>query len=291
MPSYPIEPDKLLDAAELLAPAATGPGRPPYTAHRRAVSTAYYAVFHAITTRVAAQAFPNADAQFLRRVRRWIAHGDIKAVARWVSQLQGTSAGQPPPHIKALLAPAGGAIQIDAHTAAIADGFLELNEKREQADYDHEAVFPRADTRGLIALAHEVVSRVEAAQSGEATCLLRTGRNAGADSRKVEIGFFAPAAGEMRRTSSAEGSGRRAFPGPLALIVPKITMAAMAALDVRSSSLPFARPIETRATERSCRTYANARERPPLFAMQKVVGSSPIIRSQKAPETRGFYRQ
>jgi hypothetical protein len=168
MPSYPIEPDKLLDAADFLAPSQAGPGRPPYTAHRRAVSTAYYAVFHAITTRVAAQSFPTADAQFLRRVRRWIGHGDIKAVARWTSQLQGTSAGQPPPHIRALLAPTAGTIHIDADTAAIADGFLELNEKREQADYDHEAVFSRADTRGLIALAEQVVARIDAAQSDEA---------------------------------------------------------------------------------------------------------------------------
>jgi hypothetical protein len=168
MPLYPIEPDKLLDAANRLAPAQAGRGRPSYTAHRRAVSTAYYAVFHAVTARVASQMFPTADPLFLQRVRRWIAHGDIKAVARWVSQLQGTSSGQPPPHIRALLAPAGGPLHIDADTVAIADGFLELSEKREQADYDHEAVFPRADTRGLTALAQQVVARVEATQSDEA---------------------------------------------------------------------------------------------------------------------------
>jgi len=165
MSSYPIEPDKLLDAADRLAPTQAGPGRPPYTAHRRAVSTAYYAVFHAIAARVATQTFPTADPLFLQRVRRWIAHGDIKVAARWVSQLQGTGGGQPPPHIAALLAPAGRPMHIDAETVAIADGFLELNEKREQADYDHEAVFPRADTRGLIALAEQVVARIEAAQS------------------------------------------------------------------------------------------------------------------------------
>jgi hypothetical protein len=97
MPSYPIEPDKLLDAADLLAPVQAGRGRPPYTAHRRAVSTAYYAVFHAITARIAAQGFPTADPQFLRRVRRWIAHGDIKAVARWISQLQELAAASRQP--------------------------------------------------------------------------------------------------------------------------------------------------------------------------------------------------
>ena len=34
----------------------------------------------------------------------------------------------------------------------IAEGFVELNEKREQADYDHGAVFSRPDTRGHIAV-------------------------------------------------------------------------------------------------------------------------------------------
>lgn len=165
MPAYPIEPDKLLDVADMLAPEQAERGRPPYAAHRRAVSTAYYAVFHAIGERVAAQSFPSADPVFLQRVRRWIGHGDIKAVARWVGQLQGTVEGQPPPHIRALLAPAGGPSRPDVITATIAVGFLELNDKRERADYDHEAVFPRADTRGLIALARLVVDMVGTSQA------------------------------------------------------------------------------------------------------------------------------
>lgn len=167
MPTYPIEPDKLLDAAELLAPSSAGRGRPPYTAHRRAVSTAYYAVFHAITDRVADKVFAEADTEFQRRVRRWINHGDVRNVARWISQLQGRISGSPPPHIKALLDPQGGPTHIDAATAAIADGFLELNDKREQADYDHEAVFTRPDTRGHIALARRIVELVERTDSDE----------------------------------------------------------------------------------------------------------------------------
>ncbi|MHB1539506.1 MAG: hypothetical protein ACYCUM_08480 [Solirubrobacteraceae bacterium] len=156
-----------MDVADMLSPSQAGRGRPPYAAHRRAVSTAYYAVFHAIGARVAAQSFPSADPVFLQRVRRWIGHGDIKAVARWIGQLQGTVAGQPPPHIRALLAPIGGPLRVDSATSAIADGFLELNDKREQADYDHEAVFPRADTRGLVALARQVVTQVDNSQTIE----------------------------------------------------------------------------------------------------------------------------
>jgi len=168
VPSYPIEPDKLLSAADLLAPARPGRGRPSYTAHRRAVSTAYYAVFHAISGRVVETVFASADEAFRRRVRRWIGHGDIRNVARWVSQLQGTTPGAPPGHIRTLLSPGVATAHIDADTATIADGFLELNDKREQADYDHDAVFTRPDTLGHIALARQVVGVVDGAQSDEA---------------------------------------------------------------------------------------------------------------------------
>lgn len=116
MPSYPIEPDKLLDAANLLAPPVKGRGRPPYTAHRRAVSTAYYAVFHAVSGRVAETVFPSADEAFRRRVRRWIGHGDIRSIADYVSRLQATTGGQAPTHIVALLTPPGGPLHIDGDT-------------------------------------------------------------------------------------------------------------------------------------------------------------------------------
>jgi hypothetical protein len=167
MADYPIDPQKLLETAERLAPANLRPGRPAYTDHRRAVSTAYYAVFHAITDRVAKAAFTEADAEFQRKIQRWIGHGDVRAVAIWVSQLEGTRSAAPPGHIAGLLQPAG-ANHIDADTVGIADGFLELNEKREQADYDHEAVFTRADTLAQIALARSVVGLVQGTQTDAA---------------------------------------------------------------------------------------------------------------------------
>ncbi len=167
MPRYPIEAEKLLAAADVLVPRNPGRGRPSYTAHRRGVSTAYYAVFHAIGARVVEQVFPNTDAEFRDRVRRWIGHADIKTVSSWVGQLQGTIGGNAPRHIAALLAP-GGTPHVDADTAVIADGFLELHEKREQADYDHEAVFTRPDALGHIELARQVVGLVETVWTDEA---------------------------------------------------------------------------------------------------------------------------
>lgn len=168
MTDYPIEPGKLLEAAEQLAPAETGRGRPPYTFHRRAVSTAYYAVFHAITDRVVKAPFTEADVAFLRKVRRWVQHGDIRTVANWIGQLEGIRKGSPPPHIRALLAPAEGEAHIDDDTLTIADGFLELNEKREEADYDHDAVFTRPETLDYLALAKDIVETVERTQTDAA---------------------------------------------------------------------------------------------------------------------------
>lgn len=107
-----------------------------------------------------------ADATFRDRVRRWIGHGDIKAVASWIGQLQGTIPGTPPRHIAVLLGPSATPF-IDAATGALADGFLELHEKREQADYDHDAVFTRPDTLGLIALARQTVDLATTGNSDE----------------------------------------------------------------------------------------------------------------------------
>ncbi len=165
MPSYPIEPEKLLETADRLMVARRG--RPAYHDHRRAVSTAYYAVYHSLTDRVAKAAFGDADDEFLQRVRRWIGHADIRNVAKWIGQLGGTISKQPPAHIAALLKPPGTS-HIDSDTLFVAEGFLELNERREQADYDHTAVFTRADSLNQVALARAIVARVESTQSGEA---------------------------------------------------------------------------------------------------------------------------
>lgn len=56
----------------------------------------------------------------------------------------------------------------------------------------------------------------------------------------------------------------------------------MARFGVRSGSLAFARPIGNPGNERFERTGANGCEQSRAFAMQKVVGSNPIIRFTKA---------
>jgi hypothetical protein len=74
----------------------------------------------------------------------------------------------------------------------------------------------------------------------------------------------------------------------LRLREPGIGSAALAALGVRSGSLPFARSKGSGCKRQVWRSQANGRERPPTFAMQKVEGSSPFIRSPLKPRNRGF---
>lgn len=175
-PTYTIDPLKLLVAAERLAPARAPVGRPSYTAHRRAVSTGYYAVFHAIAGRVVDVVFATEDPVFKRRVRRWINHGDIRQVALWVSVTHAAAdappgskkpRNAPPRHIVELLGTGPEAL-VSAEAAAVADGFLELNERREAADYDHLAVFRRSDTRRLLRLSRRTVELAQATDDASA---------------------------------------------------------------------------------------------------------------------------
>lgn len=166
---HPIDPAQLLAAAAVLAPAKPREGVvSEYTERRRAVSTAYYAVFHAISGRVAATVFPDAEQIFRQRISRWITHTDIRTVARWVVGLRGTGSGKGVPgHIRELLAGVEGPLHIDADTVTIAEGFLELHEKRDQADYDHEQVFDHADTQRYIARARRVVELAQTSSSAQ----------------------------------------------------------------------------------------------------------------------------
>lgn len=54
---------------------------------------------------------------------------------------------------------------MDAATLAIAEAFVEIHEKRDQADYDHEAVLARAEMRILVETAGQVVHSVQTAET------------------------------------------------------------------------------------------------------------------------------
>lgn len=68
---------------------------------------------------------------------------------------------QSSPHTKSLIQPTDASPHIDALTSEIASGLRTLHDRGEDADYDHDAVFTRADTRALSPL-RAPVARVPA---------------------------------------------------------------------------------------------------------------------------------
>jgi hypothetical protein len=109
-------------AADLIKPR----GRRPRQANlRRAISSAYYSLFHLVVS-WAADTYVGGTLRHTERYRlvyRSIDHAVLR------QQCLAFSAPRPPPTLTAYV-PAG----IDTHMRAFAKGFLELQEKRHDAD-------------------------------------------------------------------------------------------------------------------------------------------------------------
>lgn len=129
----------LLAQAELLV--AKEPRRPKQASLRRAVSTAYYALFHLLTSSSVAFLVSGSapGREDLRRaLRRSYAHATMKAVSN------AFASGAPP----AIWQPASGAISRELRQ--VAEAFVELQEARHEADYDHGRAWTRQEARDLV---------------------------------------------------------------------------------------------------------------------------------------------
>ena len=73
-----IAPSKLIEVAEELANHMTGAGRPRPAWLRRAVSTAYYALFHCICLEAARHLLPNGEDEERLMLARTFGHAEIK---------------------------------------------------------------------------------------------------------------------------------------------------------------------------------------------------------------------
>jgi hypothetical protein len=151
VPSYPIDSDKLLDHAAQLAGEDAGPGRPSYTGHRRAVSSAYYAAFHEVTAQVAQRLFPGSDA-FQVQARRSVTHDAVHVACKWL-----TGRASAPQHLQPIV----GALRQDATVRSLADSLIGLKEAREEADYDHTRPFNKRETLTFLADARATVEQLK----------------------------------------------------------------------------------------------------------------------------------
>lgn len=134
-------PDHLLEQAERLAGAGTG--RPRQTDLRRAVSTAYYALFHLLTQAAARRLTSTPE------LRSWIAraynHKSMKDVSAEIAR------GQAPQLVREFVPVVPDDLQV------VAQALVDLQQARHQADYDTRPThgFTRESAGALIQQAGE----------------------------------------------------------------------------------------------------------------------------------------
>lgn len=146
MASQPIDPAELLDLAEELASLSKHPGR---TSHlRRAVSTAYYALFHELAAEVVMVTLQTEHwDDRAAAMARWISRTDLSTLCRAATGTGGRA-------LREALAPVG------PETAQVAQAFLDLQGERHQADYDAYDITPLR-TEDLVTTARDAVDRAQ----------------------------------------------------------------------------------------------------------------------------------
>ncbi|MCG3200028.1 MAG: hypothetical protein GHCLOJNM_04557 [bacterium] len=132
--------DLLTLAKQLLSGSA---GDPNEARRRRAVSTAYYALFHLLIDETSSEIAR--DEKVRSRVKRGFDHSTMKEAS---SSFEG---GTLPEHIKGL--PGGDRVPEDLRR--IASLFRELQEGRHRADYDLAETFTPTDAKDLVDKAEE----------------------------------------------------------------------------------------------------------------------------------------
>ncbi len=140
--------DLLVQARQL---ATHEPRRPRQASLRRAVSAAYYALFHLLIDAASREIVAGQGHDELRHlVGRAFGHADMKkacqAFVRW-------NPGAPPQPLGQLIRS-----QPDERIIRVADAFVELQQARHEADYDLSRRFARTDVLSLVGLAEHAAS-------------------------------------------------------------------------------------------------------------------------------------
>lgn len=125
----------MLDHARELVEHHEGAGRPRPIWLRRAVSSAYYAAFHAIALATVRQVLPNGSSDDHYRLCRSIGHAEVKQVCVWVESGAG----------KTHASPIAADVHTDTRLLQMARLVQRLQDARHLADYDHLATFDKAE--------------------------------------------------------------------------------------------------------------------------------------------------
>jgi uncharacterized protein (UPF0332 family) len=133
-------PEDLLAQAKHLA--SREPKRPRQASLRRAVSTAYYSLYHLLVAAGSRAMAPAKPIDLRVRVQRAFVHAEMKKVCQ---QFRQGSANNLSAALQGLIA-----APLSQDIANVADAFVELQEARHAADYDTSEVFTRPDVLAMI---------------------------------------------------------------------------------------------------------------------------------------------
>lgn len=147
----------LLDQAEHLA--TKEPRRPRQASLRRAVSSAYYALFHLLVDRGARALSPTQPPALRQRVGRAFTHVEMKNVCKQFAQ---GAAENLEIATGALIVP-----PLEPQLARVAKAFLILQEERHRADYDLSVPFERIEVRQKIDLVREAFADWQAVRRSD----------------------------------------------------------------------------------------------------------------------------
>ena len=140
--------DDLLDQAKQLAKRE--PRKPKQASLRRAISTAYYALFHLLVNEAVRLLIKGGDRKALRQtLSRAFVHSQMKDVSQQFGRNQ----------VSDKFLPALNGMTLQPELISVAKTFVDLQQARHEADYDVSRDFPKQDCLDL-------VGRVEKAFSG-----------------------------------------------------------------------------------------------------------------------------
>lgn len=129
--------------AQARALATNEPRRPRQASLRRAVSTAYYALFHLLAAEAAARFLTGVDRQPLRaQLQRAFAHTTMAEACKEIRKPNGGRLAASIP---------GSPVQ--SELASLAGAFLDLQEARNEADYNVSRDLRRSDVLDLLEVA------------------------------------------------------------------------------------------------------------------------------------------
>jgi hypothetical protein len=119
--------------------------KPRQASLRRAISVAYYALFHLLIDDAARKLIPSVPASLRRQARRAFAHGEMRNACEQFTRLSLV--------FSRLLAP-----PVESELQLVAEAFVELQRQRHVANYDLAETFDRSEVLDLIGLAKSAVS-------------------------------------------------------------------------------------------------------------------------------------